>query len=371
MLIGMKTSWWCLVLFLAGSVYGADAKLELIRPDKEGAHFVGSESGARFVAWGFNYDRDDASRLLEDYWAGEWPKVVKDFKEMKALGANVVRVHLQVAKFMKSAREPDTASLQQFARLVRLAEDTGLYLDVTGLGCYEKKAVPAWYDSLGEPERWETQAVFWEAVAKTCAQSPAIFCYDLMNEPILPGDNKPETAWLGDEFAGKCFVQRIALDLAGRTREQVARKWVDRLVLAIRTCDQRHMITVGEIPWAFYFLGGKPFFSSKDIGEKLDFTSVHFYPKKGEVYKALAALAVYATGKPLVVEETFPMECSVEELNAFIEGSRKLADGWIGFFWGKTIDDYSKGKLDLQGAITRGWLEYFRAKSPAIWGNRK
>ena len=31
------------------------------------------------------------------------------------------------------------------------------------------------------------QAAFWEAVAETCKDSPAIFCYDLMNEPILPG----------------------------------------------------------------------------------------------------------------------------------------------------------------------------------------
>jgi len=22
--------------------------------------------------WGFNYDRDDAGRLLEDYWEKEW-----------------------------------------------------------------------------------------------------------------------------------------------------------------------------------------------------------------------------------------------------------------------------------------------------------
>ena len=70
-------------------------QLELIRVGKDGTGFVRDPSGTTFVAWGFNYDHDDAHRLLEDYWNKEWPTVVEDFKEMKALGANVVRIHLQ------------------------------------------------------------------------------------------------------------------------------------------------------------------------------------------------------------------------------------------------------------------------------------
>ena len=91
--------------------------------------------------------------------------------------------------------------------------------------------------------------------------------------------------------------------------------------------------------------------------------SVHFYPKKGEVEKALTALATYAIGKPLVIEEMFPLECSVPELDTFIEGSRKLADGWIGFYWGKTIEELAREKKPSIGSvITRRWLEYFKAK---------
>src|SRR5678816_294900 len=93
------------------------------------------------VMWGFNYDRDDAGRLLEDYWADEWETVAADFREMKALGANVVRVHLQAGRFMTAADRTDAANLDRLGRLVRLAEAVGLYLDVTGLGCYHKKGV--------------------------------------------------------------------------------------------------------------------------------------------------------------------------------------------------------------------------------------
>jgi len=340
--------------------------IELVRPATNGAYFVRSESGSRFVAWGFNYDHDASGRLIEDYWTNEWATVEEDFMEMKALGANMVRIHLQVAKFMKSPVEPDAASLERLERLIKLAELKGLYLDVTGLGCYRKQDVPGWYKVMDEADRWNVQAVFWDAVAGVCAKSPAIFCYDLMNEPILPGAGRKETEWLGGELGGLCFVQRITLDLAGRTREQVARKWVDKMAGAIRHKDKVHMITVGEIPWAHTFPGAKPFFSSKEVGAALDFTSVHFYPQKGEVRKALAALAVYDGPKPLIVEEIFPLKCDLDELDSFIEGSRGFCDGWVGFYWGRTIEDYSGGPQDIGTAITRGWLEYFRKKRAVI-----
>ena len=44
--------------------------------------------------------------------------------------------------------------------------------------------------SLDERPRWDVQARFWEAVARACADSPAVFCYDLMNEPVVSEDKK-------------------------------------------------------------------------------------------------------------------------------------------------------------------------------------
>ena len=46
---------------------------------------------------------------------------------------------------------------------------------------------PPWYDALDESARWDAQAHFWEAIAEQCKTSPAVFCYDLMNEPVVPG----------------------------------------------------------------------------------------------------------------------------------------------------------------------------------------
>ncbi len=78
--------------------------------------------------------------------------------------------------------------------------------------------------------------------------------------------------------------------------------------------------------------------------------------------KALAALAVYDTGKPLVVEEMFPLECMLDELREFVARSADRADGWFGFYWGKTIEDYAK-ETDIQSAVMRLWLEYFKERA--------
>ena len=166
-----------------------NARLDWIKVSKDKHGFVSAASGRQFIPWGFNYDRDYKSRLLEDYWEAEWPTVVQHFREMKQLGANVVRVHLQFARFMDAPDRPNESSLERLGRLVKLAEETKLYLDLTGLACYRKQDVPAWYNALGEAGRWKAQAHFWEAIARCCAASPAIFCYDLMNEPIVPGRN--------------------------------------------------------------------------------------------------------------------------------------------------------------------------------------
>jgi beta-glucosidase/6-phospho-beta-glucosidase/beta-galactosidase len=94
------------------------AEMDWIRISEDKRSFVFAKSGQRFVPWGFNYDRDHRSRLLEDYWIDEWAKVEKDFAAMKKLGANVVRIHLQLGRFMERADKPNNKALEQLARLV-------------------------------------------------------------------------------------------------------------------------------------------------------------------------------------------------------------------------------------------------------------
>jgi hypothetical protein len=347
----------CLVA-LSASTRGAD-KMERVRVSADQRGFILSESKKPFVPWGFNYDHDEKGRLIEDYWHEEWPKIEEDFREMKELGANLVRIHLQVGKFLEAKDRSHAQSLKRLGELLKLSEALGIYLDLTGLGCYHKKDVPAWYDELSEEERWEAQAFFWESVAKQCAASPAVFCYDLMNEPVVPGGKRKGTDWLGPAFAGKHFVQFITLDTGNRARPEVARAWTKRLVKAIRKQDRNGLITVGLVPWSLDRPGLTSGFVPEKIAADLDFVSVHIYPEKGKLDDALATLRGFSVGKPVVIEEIFPLKCGTAELADFIKESENTAAGWVGFYWGKTIAECRKSK-SLPDALMLEWLQLFR-----------
>jgi hypothetical protein len=338
-------------------------RFDWIKVSKDKRGFVSAASGRQFVPWGFNYDRDYKSRLLEDYWEPEWPAVAQHFREMKQLGANVVRVHLQFARFMDAPDRPNTNSVERLGRLVKLAEETGLYLDLTGLACYRKQDVPAWYSALGEAERWEAQAHFWEAIARCCAASPAIFCYDLMNEPIVPAGTRKPGDWLAGELGGFVYCQFISLDQAGRSRPDIARRWVARLAAAIRKHDPRHLLTVGLLPESVGTEGGLSGFAPRAIAAKLDFISVHLYPKTGQWEEDLKTLKGFQVGKPVVIEETFPLGCSNADLREFIGRSKPYAAGWIGFYWGQTPAELSKS-TKLGDALMAGWLKLFQDLKP-------
>jgi alpha-beta hydrolase superfamily lysophospholipase len=341
----------------AGAV---DMPWVVVSKDKKG--FALEASGRPFTPWGFNYDHDAEGRLIEDYWDAEWPAVEAHFSEMKKLGANIVRIHLQLGKFMHGPEAPDENALERLAKLLQLAEADQLYLDLTGLGCYHKQDVPEWYDKLSESDRWDVQARFWRAVAARCAESPAVFCYDLMNEPVAPGGKRAEGDWLGPPFAGKHFVQFITLDQQDRPRPEIARQWIRHLTTAIREKDERHLVTVGLVDWSLDRPGLTSGFVPTKVAADLDFVAVHLYPKTGKLAEALETLAGFEVGKPIVVEEMFPLSCSAAELGEFIEESQKHAAGWIGFYWGKTPAELRKSK-SLPDALTLAWLELFQRKS--------
>jgi hypothetical protein len=343
----------------------AAADLPRVRVSDDKTGFVLAPGGKPFVPWGFNYDHDPKGRLLEDYWQDEWPAVEADFRQMKALGANVVRVHLQFGKFMTAADKPDEKALARLGKLLALAEETGLYLDLTGLGCYHKADVPAWYDKLSEAERWGAQAAFWAAVAGRCKGSPAVFCYDLMNEPVVPGGKRPAGDWLGPAFGGKHFVQFVTLDQADRKRPDVAAAWVKRLAAAVRKADDTHLVTVGLVDWSLDRPGLTSGFVPETVAADLDFVAVHLYPEAGKLDDALKTLKGFNVGKPVVVEETFPLKCSGKELEEFIEAATKdkLAAGWVSFYWGKPPAELRKSKA-FADAILLDWLERFGKRKP-------
>ncbi len=346
------------------------AALEPVRIDPATQTFVLHPSGKPFEPWGFNYDHDRDGRLLEDYWFDEWDTVVGDFHEMKALGANAVRIHLQFNRFMDAPDTPNERSLAQLDKLIALAQEVGLYLNITGLGCYHRADTPAWYDALDEKQRWDAQANFWRAVAGRAAKSPAIFCYDLMNEPVVAGGASKDRNWLpGKTLGGKSFVQLITLDPAGRQRPAIARQWIEHLTAAIREVDREHLITVGLVPWSLKRPGLQSGFEPEAIAPAVDFISVHIYPDREKLPDAMATLRGFDVGKPVVIEETFPLKCTAEQLGHFMDVAEPIADGWFGFYWGQTIEEMTPPKT-IAEALKVKWLELFQSRS-AERGSRK
>jgi hypothetical protein len=184
-----------------------------------------------------------------------------------------------------------------------------------------------------------------------------------MNEPVVPGGKGKD--WLGPPFGGKHYVQFITLDQADRPRPDVARQWIHHLRAAIREKDKRHLITVGLVDWSLDRKGLTSGFVPQKVADGLDFVSVHLYPRKGKVDEALETLAGFAVGKPVLIEETFPLACSPEELGQFIDRSKKHAAGVLGFYWGKPPEELRRSTT-LADAMTLGWLELFEKKAKAL-----
>src|SRR5207237_9455390 len=135
-------------------------------------------------------------------------------------------------------------------------------------------------------------------------------------------------------FAGKHFVQFVTLDQKDRPRPDIARAWVRYLTAAVRKVDARHLITVGLVDWSLDRKGLTSGFVPGRVAADLDFVSVHIYPESGKLDAALETLKGFAVGKPVVVEETYPLKCSQKELEAFIDRAGPHAAGWVSFYWG-------------------------------------
>jgi hypothetical protein len=190
----------------------------------------------------------------------------------------------------------------------------------------------------------------------------------LINEPFVPGAKRAAGEWgSGQLFGGYDFLHALTLDPAGRPRDEIAVAWIRRMTAAIREHDAEHLVTVGLLPWQRewgHFSGITP----ESIAPELNFISVHLYPDSQKPGEALEALREFAVGKPVVIEETFPLHCTVKELEEFLRASRPLASGWLGHYDGDTLAALEAheraGTLTIKQAISREWLRLFVRLKP-------
>lgn len=312
--------------------------------------------GTVFFPWGFNYTNPEGVGLIEDNWLNEevWQVIKSDFTEMKALGANVVRIHLQYHQFMIDATTPNTSTLNRLKELVELAEQEKLYLDITGLAAYIKNAQPTYYTSMTDEERWATQKIFWESIAEQVGDSPAVFAYNLMNEPVVSvGCNTvADCEWTpGNGFGGFHFVQNITTT-AGLEYTTTFKSWIAQMSQAIRSKDRESLITVGVLSLGPY----------SQFATDLDYLSPHIYPKSGEIQNAIDQILANQSNVPVVIEETSNLHCNIKELEEFITGIDGKYNGLLGHYFGTPIDELDESKINQ--AIQKNFLQFFIKNNP-------
>ena len=361
-------------------------QLIVVTPDGQG--FVERDSRRPYIPFGTNYYDPHTGWAPKIWRQFDAQKVHEHFQIMQGLGVNCTRVFLAAATFQPAADTIDEQQLKKLDTLVEIARESGIRLMLTGPDHWEGSP------SYWRPDRFagenSLRAIehFWQVVGERYKGEPAIFAWDLLNEPHLPwfveqwrplwnawlketykSWDKLKAAW-GTELADANQWDEISAPADKPDanspklrdwqlfREELADRWVRRQVEALRKADPAHLITVGYIQWSYPLVRhGNPgryaaFNPHRQVG-LLDFVTIHFYPTLGDPFGSeenwtknigylQAVLAYCHAGKPVVLGEygwygggavqNQPYLAEEQQstwISAEIEASRALAAGWL------------------------------------------
>jgi hypothetical protein len=275
--------------------------------------------------------------------------ISKDFARARRHGANTIRIYIELRHVMRTPTRPRARTLRAIAALLKVAERRGVLLDISGNLVWRREKSPSWFDRLSDRERWTVQARFWRFVAAVAAPSPSVLAYELTSEPvIIQGAD-----WYHGFLGGYWFVPNIAREVAPSKANSAARSWIRHLTGSIRSVDRRHLIGLGMLPW----VGDWPFGPS-NVAPLLDVLFVHFYPADGQVQQEVSAVRQFAaSGKPVVLGETYPYAGSLKTHEQFLRATAPYVQGHLSFFLhGEPIDGVSR---DLPNAHYRAALSQF------------
>jgi hypothetical protein len=375
-----------LLLGLTGCTSYPKMNLISLTPDANG--FADQTTGQAFVPFGTNY-YDPNAGWPPHVWSRFRPKLVKmHFKVMQGLGANCARVFLTSA-FQPDPCTVDTQALKKLDTLIDFAHQSGIRLIITAPTDWEGEP------NYWKPDRFSSETALkaslnlWTVLGQRYRGNPAIFAWDIANEPEMPwyleSWNPAWNAWLREKYTSRDGLKTAwgnelpdteqwgaiapAKDVAAAGnprlldwqlfREHLADEWVSKQVQTLRAADPTHLITLGYVQWSYPIVRpGEPHiypaFNPRRQAKWLDFVSVHFYPLMGDQPFAAPAywdqniaylqtvLAYCQAGKPVVLEEygwygggspQDRMYLSMTQQNTWItaeiEASRRLAQGWL------------------------------------------
>ena len=257
------------------------SSMELIAVAPDGQGFVEADSGRSYIPFGTNY-YDPHTGWAPKLWRRfNAEKVRQHFCVMSGMGVNCARVFLTAGSFQPTADNIEEQALAKLDKLVEIARENGVRLILTGPDHWEGQ--PDYW----KPDRFAGQAAiqalehFWTIVAQRYRSEPAIFAWDLLNEPHMPwfveqwrskwnvwlqstyGNREALKAAWGNELTeadewGNVAVPENRPDSGNprlqdwqHFREHLADEWVRRQVEAIRRVDPTLLGTVGYIQWSY------------------------------------------------------------------------------------------------------------------------
>ena len=291
---------------------------------RDGQLYAGSNP---FRAWGMNWGYEKHTPIFayfDNPSSANFATLQAELLVAREMGANSMRVYLEVGQVMASPTQPRQRTLIALQRLLALAQSNRIYLDITGNLVWRPALSPAWYERMSWRERWQVQARFWRAIANAASNSPAVLCYELISEPIISPSPTHYYGEIGDWY----FVQSIASAPASQ-QPLLARQWTQLMASAVRSFDDRP-VTIGLLP-----LNDGPF-APANIGGYLDMLSVHVYPTAANLADSISLIKAFAAyKKPVLLGETFMLFCDPPTHRAFLTGSAPYLAGIFEFFNGK------------------------------------
>jgi hypothetical protein len=386
--------------------------MDFINVSEDGKYLQNSTTKEKYTPFGCNYF-DALTGWAPQIWQQfDTERTVTNFKQMKELGVNTIRVFLTIASFMTETGELSNYGLERSDKLIDIAAKNDIIVEFEGPCNWEEN--PEWAQKYFK-EDWNAYFIgeewlkrleqFWYLFAEHYKSETAVFSYDLLNEPWLKYDSPLIRKIWGGVPPDEKDINSERYEEFQKLRGHLTREWTSRCTGAIRSADKNHMVTIGfhqeslpEDPSCNY---AEPGFSAKLLTDLLDYVGVHWYPyredKHVRPYKSVEELKFNIdlvrkslqnayVGKPYVLEEfgwygggevmswgkPFPSiteEMQAEWCKLLIESTRDLACGWL--TWGYTdvpasMDITRRSGLVDENRRVKKWGEVFKALKSQI-----
>lgn len=188
------------------------------------------------------FGEEKTQELFETYqdnWITEW-----DIQNIADMGCNVLRLPFWYRNFMKDTQgtwiceDPnENPGFKRLDWLIQTAGKYGLYVILDMHGCPGGQSMDHCCGTLVTNELYtdgvcqDTMELLWKTIALRYKDNPVVAAYDVMNEPQNNGGYEGANSY--DPWEPYSW--------------ELSNKIYDRMIKAIRTVDEKHVITVEGI----------------------------------------------------------------------------------------------------------------------------